>query len=82
MTNKEYILFALDKCNEAVNNNLETIFVGSEQDDDELIEFYINKNQYLGYMEILLDFAVEVEEFELCEKIIEMKSKLTENFNL
>jgi hypothetical protein len=82
MKDKNYILFALNRCEDAINNNLESMFVGSEEGQNELIEYHVNKDQYKGFMDILLDYAVEEEEFELCEKIIDTKNRLIEKFNL
>ena len=82
-SDKNYILFALEKCEEAIDNKIESMFVGFDEDEnDSIVEYHIKKDQYLTFIDILLEYAIDEEEYEVCDRIHDIKNKFIETFNL
>ena len=73
---KEYIIDSIYNLNHAIKKSLEVCYIGYEETDDDITELWVQKKDWSYYIDLLIESAIHLEEYELCSELKEIKQKL------
>ncbi|MFW6009310.1 MAG: hypothetical protein ACOCP8_08620 [archaeon] len=76
----EYLDFAIKQINEAINNNKTEIYIGYNENENEVIGISLSYKHWEEYTNILKEYAIDEECYEYCDIINDLKEKII-NFN-
>ena len=73
----EYLDMMVFNFNYAIDNTLPSVYMGFVIiDDDNLKEYWVKKKDWLQTVDILIEGAIEIEEYEYCSQLKTIKEKL------
>jgi hypothetical protein len=77
IVDNEYLDMMIFNFQYAIDNNLANVYIGYVVvDDDYLKEYWVKKSDWIKTLDILINSAIELEEYEYCSKFKKLKELL------
>ena len=72
----EYLDMMVYNFNYAIDNKSDVVYIGYIILNDYLKEFWIKPHEWIKAIDLLINGAIEIEEYEYCNQLKEIKEKL------
>jgi hypothetical protein len=72
----DYLDMMIFNFNYSMDNNLSVVYLGHIETEEGIKEYWADKKDWIQTIDILLENAIELEEYEYCSQLKEIKEKL------
>jgi len=71
-----YLKYVISNFNSAINNNLDVVHMGYYIEDGSLQMFDVYKTDWIKLADLINDWCIKLEEYELCSELKQIKEIL------